>query len=259
MTRPPVACATALLLTALPALADPAAEPSLAPLSAEASLTAVARIRSAMETTGGCTAVLIAADVALTAAHCARGAVSGPQAMRLTFDPDGSPSPFAVTVRAVAFHGDQDNTGLTFETAHADVALLRLAMPVPSSVAQPLPVAPGPEPEFGSVYGYANGENDSLLGHPICRVGEVRPELLVSDCKVVSGFSGAPLLSGGPGTWRVEGIMVAEVFGQSYRALIADVAPWPDFAGPYALDQPPFAGPFADPPSGSSTAAQSSP
>ena len=80
---------------------------------------------------GGCTAVLIAPDVALTAAHCARGPVSGPDAMRLTFRPDTTPPAFAVTVRAVAFHAEQRNDGLSTETAHADLALLRLAMPVP--------------------------------------------------------------------------------------------------------------------------------
>jgi hypothetical protein len=92
------------------------------------------------ETTGGCTAVLIAPDVALTAAHCARGAVSGPAAMRLTFRPDSAP--FAVTVRAVAFHAERAGDALSFDNAHADIALLRLAMPVPPDIARPSRSAP---------------------------------------------------------------------------------------------------------------------
>ncbi|KPQ17327.1 MAG: protease YdgD [Rhodobacteraceae bacterium HLUCCO18] len=241
----PVIALVALL--AAPASADPAADPGLAPLSAEASLGAVARIRGANSIEGGCTAVLIAPDVALTAAHCARGPVSGPDAMRLTFRPDTTPPAFAVTVRAVAFHAEQRNDGLSTETAHADLALLRLAMPVPPEVAQPIPLATGQEPASGAIYGYVNGADETLRGHFSCQIAPASPQLLVSDCRVVSGFSGAPLLSGGPGDWRVEGIAVATVFGQPYRALIADVVPWPAFSGPYALQEPPSAAPQTSP------------
>jgi protease YdgD len=125
-----------------PALADPALPPGLAPLSAEATLAAVARIRPADRSTGGCTAVLIAPDVALTAAHCARGAVSGPAAMRLTFRPDSAP--FAVTIRAVAFHAARGTDPLSFDNAHADIALLRLAQPVPPDIATPIPLSHRP-------------------------------------------------------------------------------------------------------------------
>jgi protease YdgD len=243
MTR--LAPLLAALLLATPALADPAQPPGLAPLSATASLPAIARIRSADRITGGCTAVLIAPDIALTAAHCARGAVSGPAAMRLTFRPDSAP--FAVTVRAVAFHAERGDDTLSFDNAHADIALLRLAMPVPPDIAAPIPLSTAPQAEVAALYGYRNPDGDTLHGHPSCSVATARPELLVSDCSVVSGFSGAPLLSGGPGDWRVEGIAVAQVFGQPYRALIADVAPWPDFAGPYALPAPPSAAPQTSP------------
>jgi len=84
-------------------------------------------------------------------------------------------------------------------------------------------------------------------GHFSCQIAPASAQLLVSDCRVVSGFSGAPLLSGGPGDWRVEGIAVATVFGQPYRALIADVVPWPAFSGPYALQEPPSAAPQTSP------------
>ncbi len=231
----------ALLLLAAPVAADPAERPGLAPLFAEESLAAIACIRSAAATSGGCTAVLIAPDVALTAGHCAQGPVSGRAAMRLTFRPDQTPPAFQVTVRAVAFHAAREGGSLTAENAHADVALLRLATPVPSDIAQPIPLATKEEPPNGSLYGYLNDTSERLHGHPLCQIATGRPELLISDCRVASGLSGAPLLSGGPGDWRVEGITIARVFGQPYRALIADVVPWPAFAGPYALDTPPSA------------------
>jgi protease YdgD len=231
---------TALAAAAPPAVAlDPAARPGLAPRSAEASLGAVARLRAANRSSGGCSAVLIAADVALTAGHCARGPVEGPRAMQLHFRPGETPPAFRVTVRAVAFHAENERGRLTAQNAHADLALLRLAMPVPEEVARPIPVAEGPDPEVVAIYGYVNGEADVLRGHPSCRVGTLLPGLLGSDCHVVSGLSGSPVLSGGPGNWRVEGIAVATVADERLRAFIADVTPWPEFAGPYALDEPP--------------------
>lgn len=239
--------AVLLLCLATPAAADPAADPGLAPLSHMSSLAAVARIRSAARTDGGCTAVLVAPDLALTAAHCARGTVSGPAAMRLIFRPYATPPAFQVTVRAVAFHAAYTGPGLTAENAHTDVALLRLAMPVPAEIAAPIPIATGPQADTAAIYGYLNGPDTDLRGHPACQVATARPQLLISDCTVVSGFSGAPLLSGGPGGWRVEGITVATVFGQPFRAMIADMVPWPGFAGPYGLDAPPSTTPQTSP------------
>jgi hypothetical protein len=129
-------------------------------------------------------------------------------------------------------------------------------MPTSRSCAWPNPCRPtsqrpsrsatAPQAETAALYGYLNAPGEALHGHPHCAVATIQPDLIVSDCSVVSGFSGAPLLSGRPGDWRVEGIAVAQVFGQPYRALIADVVPWPDFAGPYAL-APPSAPPSAAP------------
>jgi protease YdgD len=239
--------ATLVALSTVPATADRDQRPLLAPRSAEASLAAIARIRPANRISGGCSAVLIAADVALTAAHCARGAVSGPRAMQLHFRPETTPPAFRATVRAVAFHADDARERITARTAHTDVALLRLARPVPPEIATPIPVATGAsgdaQPDLVAIYGYVNGEPDVLRGHPGCALRPLVPGLLGSDCRVVSGLSGAPVLSGGPGTWRVEGIAVATldatVDGAPLRAFIADVAPWPPFAGPYALPAPP--------------------
>lgn len=254
MTRARLAatfCLLAAALQASPGAAERDQRPLLAPRSAEASLGAVARLRPANRTAGGCSAVLIAPDLALTAAHCAGGAVSGPRAMQLHFRPDRPPPTFRVTVRAVAFHADhmQDGTRrLDAANAHADLAILRLVRPVPPEIATPIPVAIGGEdgdgqPDLVAIYGYVNGEPDFLRGHPGCALRTLGPGLLGSDCRVVGGLSGAPVLSGRPGSWRVEGITVATLdatwAGAPLRAFIADVAPWPPFAGPYALPEPP--------------------
>ncbi|MFW5642057.1 MAG: trypsin-like serine peptidase, partial [Roseicyclus sp.] len=242
--RPAFLLGTLLLaFCAGPAAADRAIEPQLAPRSAEASLAAVARLRPADRTSGGCSAVLIGPDLALTAAHCARGAVAGPRAMQLLFRPGESAPAFRATVRAVAFHADYAPAPITARNAHADLALLRLARPVPPEIATPIPVATGEDAELVAIYGYVNGAPDLLRGHPGCALRRLGPGLSGSDCRVVSGLSGAPVLSGGPGNWRVEGIAVARLDarhgGAPLRALIADVSPWPPFAGPYALAEPP--------------------
>jgi protease YdgD len=227
------------LLAAAPVMADRAAEPGLAPLSAEASLTGLARLRAADRIDGGCTAVLIAPDVALTAGHCARGAVAGPSAMQLQFRPDRTPPALRVTVRAVAFHEAYEAGPPTPANVRGDLALLRLAMPVPPEIATPLPLADGSEPDLVAIYGFGGQEDELLRGHPSCAVGPLGPGLLGSDCRVVSGFSGGAVLSGGPGDWRLEGIAVATANGDPLRAVIADLTPWPPFAGPYALEARP--------------------
>jgi hypothetical protein len=226
------------ILLAGPAPADTSALPGLAPLSAEASLGAIARLRSASAVRDGCTAVLVAPDLALTAGHCARGPVSGPNAMQLIFRPDATPPAFRATVRAVAFHAGHDRGPLTARNAHADLALLRLARPVPGEVARPIPLSDGTPADLVAIYGYLNGAGDALRGHPGCRLGALGPGLLGSDCRVEGGLSGAPVLSGGPGDWRLEGIAVARVADERVRAFVADVVPWPDFAGPYATGAP---------------------
>jgi hypothetical protein len=165
--------------------------------------------------------------------------------MRLTFRPDSAPRLRRHRPR-VAFHAEHRD-GLAAENAHADIALLRLAMPCPPTSPRPSRWAANRAQADASRLRLPNPDDDQLHGHPFCQIESVRPQLLVSDCRVVSGFSGAPLLSGRPGDWRVEGITVATVFGQPFRAMIADVVPWPDFAGPYALDAPPSAAPQTSP------------
>jgi hypothetical protein len=224
-----LALATLWLALAPPAAADPANPPQMAPSRVAASLDAVARIRRGTASQGGCTAVLIAPDRALTAAHCARGPTRGPDAMTLIFRP-GAPTPLLrAPVRAVQFH--LETAALSFETAHADLALLHLATPVPADLVTPIPLAEADAaPARIAIYGYLNPRTDILHGHDACTLGPLGPALYGSDCRVVSGLSGAPALSGEPGSWRVEGIAVATVRNPPLRALIADVVPWPNFA-----------------------------
>ncbi len=190
----------------------------------------MARLRGAGATGGGCSAVLIAPDRALTAAHCARGPVSGPTRLTLTFRPGAAEPLLRIPVRAVRLHAEAD--GPTAQATHADLALLLLDGTVPPDLIAPIPLAdPGAEAAEVAIFGYLNPDRDLLHGHETCALRPLGDGLLGSDCRVVSGLSGAPALSGGPGDWRVEGIAVATVNAPPLRALIADVVPWPAFAG----------------------------
>jgi len=211
--------------------ADPANPPQLAPSRLADSLDAVARIRGASADRGGCSAVLIAPDRALTAAHCARGPLTGPNRMTLTFRP-GAPEPLLRrAVRAARLHPEASR--LTAATAHADLALLFVDHAVPLDLVAPIPLAdPATPSATGAIFGYLNPDRDLLHGHEACQLVPLDGGLIGSDCRVVSGLSGAPALSGGPGTWRVEGITVATISAAPLRALIADVVPWQDAIGP---------------------------
>jgi protease YdgD len=218
------------LLGVGPAMADPAQPPQMAPSALANGLDAIARLRGALMQAGGCSAVLIAPDRALTAAHCARGATEGPNRLTLTFRP-AAPEPLhRAAVAAVRLHADVPPEGRPAPAA--DLALLLLDEPVPEALVAPIPLADGAAPpRTTALFGYINPDREILHGHDTCMMMDLAPGLIGSDCRVVSGFSGAPLLSGGPGTWRVEGIAVATVDAAPLRALIVDVVPWPDIAG----------------------------
>ena len=213
-----------------PALADPSNPPQMAPSRLAASLDAVARLRGANGTRGGCSAVLIAPDRALTAAHCARRPVTGPTRLTLTFRPGAAEPLFTIPVRAVRLHAEA--AGRATDTTHADLALLLLEGSVPPEIVTPIPLAdPAAQATNVALFGYLNPDRDILHGHEACALVTLSEGLLGSDCRVASGLSGAPVLSGGPGAWAVEGIAVASAATPTLRALIADVVPWPEFAG----------------------------
>jgi hypothetical protein len=227
--------ALGLQAAAPPAAADPATPPQLAPSRSAEALSAIARIRRGAAQTGGCSAVLITPDRALTAAHCAAGPMRLMNPYMLTFGPWEDPPRYRVRVTGVTLHAGYNPDERRLEALGTDLALLTLEAPVPPEVATPIPLAEGfgLPPERAAIYGYVNGATrDILHGHPVCQIGPIRPGVIGSDCTVVSGFSGTPVISGDmadPATWRVEGIAVATVDNPPLRAIIADVAPWPDF------------------------------
>lgn len=209
------------LLFAMPAAADPANPAQMASSSTVEALSGVARLRKWRQDEGGCTAVLIAPALALTAAHCARN----PRLPSLVFDPTTQPNRKRVPIAQVIKHPEFVG-GLDLETFHADLAVLVLKHEVPAHIATPIPLGPPAAPGAAhAIYGYVNPGNPPMHGHPECRIDRIRPGLLGSDCSVRGGMSGSPLLAGEPGDWRVAGIVVATVEHpeSDLRALIVEV------------------------------------
>jgi protease YdgD len=151
-----------------------------------------------VENGGFCTGTLIAADLVLTAAHCVIGSDGTPVAAgRITFRAgfaDGVSLAEAEVVRTIVPPGYRNIEPAPAEVLRLDVALLQLGDPIPSAVISPFAVGlPGAGDEV-SVVSYAAGREDALSWQRVCKVLAREDALIVVDCDVTFGSSGAPVL-----------------------------------------------------------------
>ncbi|WP_371056704.1 MULTISPECIES: serine protease [unclassified Rhodosalinus] len=150
---------------------------------------------------GYCTGVLIADDLVLTAAHC------------LFFRDTGAPvPPEQVVFRAGYMNGralaERRGARLAMPEAYEpsrdgsirgdmvrhDVALLRLAEPIGAAVADPFRVHVDPRPgDEVSVVSYGEGRSEAPARQRRCRLLDEAPGIMVFDCDVTFGSSGAPV------------------------------------------------------------------
>ncbi len=157
---------------------------------------------------GFCSATLIAPDLVLSAAHC----VYGRNGDLL--------SPKSITFRAGLRHGDASATrGVARLVAHPgfvpngafdignishDLALLELDAPIPSHDIDPFAlhgeaVQPGPV----SVVSYGRGRAEVQSRQRECQLLERQRNVLLLDCDVTFGSSGAPVFSHLNGRGRI--------------------------------------------------------
>lgn len=151
-----------------------------------------------IENGGFCTGALIAADLVLTAGHCVVERDGTPvEAARITFRAGFSHGtalaevPVARTIIDPAY---RKLDPAPFEMVERDVALLQLALPIPSALISPFTVArPGPGDEV-SVVSYAEGREEALSWQRVCKMLGREDLLIAFDCDVSFGSSGAPVL-----------------------------------------------------------------
>jgi protease YdgD len=161
---------------------------------------------------GYCTGVLIAPDIVLTAAHC-------------LFD-DGVPRRReTVTFRAGERAGDaiaerrivqavipesyrHDDTDPARRIA-ADVALLRLDLPIPSGTARPFQVDRAISGGTVSVVSYGAGRDTVPSRQSACNVLGRQDAIVALDCDVTFGSSGAPVFRSDGSAVRIVSIVAA--------------------------------------------------
>jgi protease YdgD len=163
-----------------------------------------------------CTAVAVAPDQALTAAHCLFGLATGrlmqPQSLHLLLGFVHGTYQVDALVQSYQLGAAYDH-GRPFDTLEADWALLKLTAPLPKDHAA-LPLANAlPDtntPVMTGGYGKDRAFMMTVDSH--CRVRQmVIHGLLLNDCRTVHGYSGSPLLQPLTGTDRLEvvGVNVA--------------------------------------------------
>ncbi len=214
-----------LLLAGLPASADelrgpprgrpPAVDPAHH-ATVDADLYPWSAIGKLFNSTGGaCTAVAIAPDKVLTAAHCLY-AFRTHQFLRaeaIHFLLGYARGDYRIHARVSSYSlGPGYDPGNEARTAGSDWAVLTLAEPLPPSlrpiaVAETVPAA-GTAIELG---GFAQDRAYLMTADPRCRlIGPVAGgKLLSHDCEIQHGDSGAPLLLPGPdGSVQAFGVTV---------------------------------------------------
>lgn len=179
---------------------------------------------------GGCTATLIAPDKVLTAAHCVanRAGYSGPPQDQIFWaGRDGK----KVAARRYGLHitvHPNFGTAKGVEKTAYDLAILRLNHPIPTEVAEPLPLsiyydATAPL----TVLGYQHRNRNILNGRDDCAVVASRLVVYQLSCDVISGNSGGPVLQHTKDGWQLVGVVSAKtgVAGPG-RAIVARIGQW---------------------------------
>lgn len=150
---------------------------------------------------GYCTGTLIAPDLVLTAAHCvyrkSTGEMVAPE--NLTFQAGlthGQAAAKRKVAQIEAHAGYTPGQAHNLQNVRHDLALVRLADPIPTHELSPFAVFSGRMPQGAvSVVSYGKGRSDKLSRQNQCQVLGMREQLIALDCDVTFGSSGAPVFT----------------------------------------------------------------
>ena len=185
----------------------------------------VGRVSSTgLEPRGGCTGVVVAPDLVLTAAHCASMPGGEPEEraaalQEFMFVAGWNRGGYAHAANIVQSFGHPQARGPRREALGYDLALLRLSEPVPEEIVPLTFGSPPVEDETLVYFGYRAERLHAPALHGPCPLLGRAPRFVVLGCEPRGGNSGSPLLRPTPEGWEIVGLMVAKGDGTGYAAL----------------------------------------
>lgn len=157
---------------------------------------------------GFCTGTLIAPDLVLTAAHCVYDRTHSQRpAEQITFRAglrDGEAVAERQALQIAAHPGFNPGGRLDLDNIRHDVAVIRLVSPIHSHQADAFALHSGRD--YGSdisVTSYGQGRAEALSRQRHCNLMGEQADVMMIDCNVTFGSSGAPVFSKVGGRGRI--------------------------------------------------------
>lgn len=218
-----IAALVGCVLASGPSSAEDVPQPIAVPFSPHPTAAVGVVLRDGV---GICTGSLIAPDLILTAAHCAEGIEHEADPGRLRFRTGAYPglTPVELPAARIVLHPlyptNGEPAGIERRTGY-DLALVRLASPVPPTAAFPL--VPSREAVVGPrllIASYRGGRGERAREHT-CPVIDATDRMIRMGCDVRPGESGSPVLQRSAGGLVLVGVLSARAEDGPQKLAIA--------------------------------------